>query len=157
MSSLRRESAELLVAAEAVLYFACTSLALALPPRLVLLPIVRQALAGTARSGAEAEGTLPARRRLVAVRLWRVMDKVSGRLPWEPKCLQRSLVLVWLLRRHGLKPSLAIGIRLQEHALEAHAWAELGGTPVGEVVDPSETFRRFPGASEAWLLNQGTR
>jgi hypothetical protein len=53
-------------------------------------------------------------------------------------CLQRSLVLWWLLRRLGIQSSLHFGTRKEAGQFEAHAWIEFGGV----VLNDSDEVRR---------------
>ncbi len=46
--------------------------------------------------------------------------------PFRPTCLERSLVLWWLLQRDGIQSDLRIGVRKDEGELKAHAWVEYG-------------------------------
>lgn len=48
------------------------------------------------------------------------------------RCLPRALCLRWLLGRHGIAAELRIGVRRGEDRLDAHAWVERDGRPVGE-------------------------
>jgi hypothetical protein len=61
---------------------------------------------------------------------------------FQPKCLSRSLVLWWLLRRQGLAAGLHIGVNSREQSqLEAHAWVEYQGQVLN---DSEDVTRRFP-------------
>jgi hypothetical protein len=75
----------------------------------------------------------------------RLTEKAERRGPLRPNCLQRSMVLWWLLRRRGLPAELRIGARKEDSRFEAHAWVELEG----QVLNDSETvhkhFSRFDG------------
>ena len=53
---------------------------------------------------------------------------VSGRAPLD--CLPRSLALTRFLRCTGWPAAHVLGVRL--YPFEAHAWVEVGGTPVNE-------------------------
>src|SRR5688572_13911854 len=46
-------------------------------------------------------------------------------------CLPRALALQALLRRNGIPAELRIGVRREGGALQAHAWVEEAGSPVG--------------------------
>ena len=46
------------------------------------------------------------------------------------RCLQRSLVLQWLLRRRGIMTSLRIGVQKEADGLCAHAWLEHDGQAI---------------------------
>ncbi len=78
-------------------------------------------------------------------------EEVMGRLVWataaaarhhlyDMRCLPRALCLRWLLGRHGIESDLRIGVSRQDEGLDAHAWVEWQGRPVGE--DPA-VARRF--------------
>ncbi len=43
-------------------------------------------------------------------------------LPLERNCLLDSLAAAWLVRRQGYSVPLAIGVKLQDGRLAAHAW-----------------------------------
>jgi len=47
-------------------------------------------------------------------------------------CLERSLVLWWLLARRGVASRLRIGVRKSGEKFEAHAWVERDGVAIGE-------------------------
>jgi hypothetical protein len=47
-------------------------------------------------------------------------------------CLRRSLALQRLLAGSGVAADLRLGVRKQDGALQAHAWLEWDGQPVGE-------------------------
>lgn len=52
-------------------------------------------------------------------------------------CLPRALALQALLRRNGIQAELRIGVRREAGDLQAHAWIEAAGSPVGE---PSPSY-----------------
>lgn len=52
-------------------------------------------------------------------------------------CLPRALALQALLRRNGIQAELRIGVRREGGALQAHAWIEHAGSPIGEPGEPS--------------------
>jgi Transglutaminase-like superfamily len=56
------------------------------------------------------------------------------------RCLPRALCLRWLLGRHGIPSALKIGVARNESRLDAHAWVEREGRPVGEGADVTERF-----------------
>jgi hypothetical protein len=72
-----------------------------------------------------------------ADRIAHLVDAVYRRLPIEPTCLTRSLVVYRLLRARGIPCQLRIGLRRKDAALEGHAWTETdrvaaAGTEAGE-------------------------
>ena len=56
------------------------------------------------------------------------------------RCLPQSLCLRWLLGRHGIVTELRIGVTRRRGGLEAHAWVEREGRPLGEGGDVAERF-----------------
>ena len=78
-------------------------------------------------------------------------DEVIPRLAWATaaasrhhlytmRCLPRALCLRWLLGRYGIAADLRIGVARQEEGLDAHAWVEWRGRPVGEDLGVAERF-----------------
>jgi len=64
-----------------------------------------------------------------AVRLGRAAGRVLTPLPFDAKCLVRSLVVSSLLARRATPTSLVIGVRPGDE-FSAHAWVELDGCPI---------------------------
>ena len=58
--------------------------------------------------------------------------------PGRARCLEQSLVLLYLLRRRGIEATLRLGV--QPYAFQSHAWVECGGVPVNE---GSEVLRKL--------------
>ncbi|MGC1188506.1 MAG: lasso peptide biosynthesis B2 protein [Candidatus Acidiferrales bacterium] len=96
-------------------------------------------------ANAPAAGGDAASRLALAREVTGLATKAERRGPLRPNCLERSLVLWWLLRRRGLPAELRIGARKENARFEAHAWVELEG----EVLNDSETvhkhYARFDG------------
>jgi len=78
-------------------------------------------------------------------------EEVVARLAWATtaaarhhlygmRCLPRALCLRWLLGRHGIEADLRIGVARQAAGLDAHAWVEWRGRPVGEDHGVAECF-----------------
>lgn len=79
-------------------------------------------------------------KKISSARLARLVE-VAARFHLRPMtCLLRSLVLRALLRQHGIEADLLIGVRRDNGVLQAHAWIEDAGHPVGE---PADIHRRF--------------
>jgi Transglutaminase-like superfamily len=75
-----------------------------------------------------------------ALLIARMEDAAARNLFLHTNCLERSLVLWWLLRRRGIEAVLRIGVRKDSHRFEAHAWVELDS----EVLNgTSEEHRHF--------------
>ena len=60
------------------------------------------------------------------LRLGRVVTRSLRHVPFDSRCLMRSLVLTSLLARRGIDSSLVIAVSA-EPGFEAHAWVERGG------------------------------
>lgn len=67
-----------------------------------------------------------------AERLARIVDMASRHVPFGGACLQRSLVLWWLLQRRGMPGVIRVGARRSDAGFHAHAWVELEGRPLGD-------------------------
>lgn len=65
----------------------------------------------------------------LGVRLGSPVLRTLDPLPWDSRCLMRSLVLLAMLARRGITCSIVIGVR-PGSAFEAHAWVECEGVPV---------------------------
>ena len=75
--------------------------------------------------------------------------------PFHATCLTRSLLLCWLLRRHGVASELRIGVNLSSGTLQAHAWVECAGRPVNDRGDITDMFKPFasPPAESAFIAS----
>jgi len=63
-----------------------------------------------------------------------------GRGPWTSSCLTRSLVLYALLRQHGYRPRLHVGVEGVAQAFAAHAWVTLDGRPVEQPASVGDRY-----------------
>ncbi len=63
----------------------------------------------------------------------RLQAAAERHLLFRMSCLEHSLVLRWMLRRHGIDANLRFGGRKEETRFEAHAWVEVCGASFGEV------------------------
>jgi len=59
---------------------------------------------------------------------------------FDATCLERSLVLWWLLARRGISSQLRIGVRKSGEKFEAHAWVERDGIAIAE---PEASHRHY--------------
>ena len=60
-----------------------------------------------------------------AIRLGDVVRRVLEPMPFDSRCLMRSLVLTAMLARRGIFASVILGVRTEP--FEAHAWVESNG------------------------------
>jgi len=73
----------------------------------------------------------------------RLEDGAARHLVLRTNCLERSLVLCWLLRRRGIGGQLRIGARKQGGRFEAHAWVEVDGSVLNDPHEPHLHFAPF--------------
>jgi hypothetical protein len=78
-----------------------------------------------------------------AARTERLVRVAARYCLWRPSCLPRSLTLWRLLRRQGIETELRIGVRKQFSRLDAHAWVEHHGAPLGDAHDVRERYAAF--------------
>lgn len=74
------------------------------------------------------------------VRLGRAVGRTLRHLPFDSRCLMRSLVLTSILTRRGIESSLVIEVQSTPR-FAAHAWVERDGVPLLPAGGPS--FRRL--------------
>ena len=63
------------------------------------------------------------------VRLGRAVGRTLRHLPFDSRCLMRSLVLTSILARRGIESSLVIEVQSSPR-FAAHAWVEREGVPL---------------------------
>jgi hypothetical protein len=84
-----------------------------------------------------------------ALRVAWVVEVAARRSPWRPNCLQRSVVLWWVLARRGLDGDLRIGVRRKpgspsgSRELDFHAWVEHGEVVLNDSALVREGFATF--------------
>jgi len=64
-----------------------------------------------------------------AMRLFQLQRKAVAASFWRGNCLSRSLVLYWLLGKHGINSKFCIGVRT-EPSFKAHAWIMFQNRPL---------------------------
>lgn len=74
------------------------------------------------------EHATPAETYHAGKRLGRIVVRTLSPLPYDSRCLFRSLTLSALLQRRGIPATLVIAVRPQP--FEAHAWVEHEGRPL---------------------------
>jgi hypothetical protein len=73
----------------------------------------------------------------------RFEDAAARHLFLRTNCLERSLVLCWLLERRGIGARLRIGARKRDGRFEAHAWVEVDGAVLNDLPEPHLHFTPF--------------
>ena len=121
------------------LFFQAWVLLLVFDLGLQVLPFRRiRELVARGRKGA---GQLEADQAAATIRYLQWLVGVAGRNHLHRvRCLPRALVLQWLLGRRGIGADLRIGVRKEADGLDAHAWLEYGGQPIGEPQAVSAQF-----------------
>ncbi len=116
----------------------------------LLVPATRVALwkpgftATTARLANWSDGNARPAGRSEADALVEAVALVAGRTLRGPKCLTRSMVSWFLLRRQGVDAVLRVGVpATRGGAFEAHAWVELDGAVLWEPADVQDRFGAF--------------
>ena len=74
-----------------------------------------------------------------ARRLGGAVERILGAMPFDSRCLIRSLVLVRILARRGLASRVVLGVRAKP-SFSAHAWVEYAGVPL---LATGEEFERL--------------
>jgi hypothetical protein len=93
-------------------------------------------------------GRVPASRRSEAadpddaVRWAEAIRRVSGR-PYGGTCLDRSVLLWFLARRHGLPARIRVGVADDGGDVVGHAWIEIDGRVVNDDPSVAERFAVF--------------
>lgn len=82
-----------------------------------------------------------------ARRLARLQASAERHLFFRPSCLEHSLVMRWMLARHGVAANLRFGGRKEESRFEAHAWVEVGGVALDELKGEQGNFVPFDAAN----------
>ena len=80
----------------------------------------------------------------------RMVEVAARRGVWHANCLQRSLLLWWLLRRRGIASEIRIGARKPDLASipAFHAWVEVDGHVINDRQDIAEEYASFNDAIE---------
>jgi Transglutaminase-like superfamily len=89
------------------------------------------------------ESSEPRQVALSANRILQLQTAASRYLLFHANCLEQSLVLWMLLRRHGFAADLKIGARKEAGRFEAHAWVELNRVRLNDQTDSNHTFVPF--------------
>ena len=63
--------------------------------------------------------------------------------PYRATCLTRSLVLVWLLSKHGILSEIKIGATVAEGDFSAHAWVVSGDVVLNDTPEVTDRFGAF--------------
>lgn len=88
-------------------------------------------LVGALRSAGSGRSTYPDRvaEQAAAMRIGNAIARTVRLVPGDSRCLVRSLVLMSMLCRRGVRSTLVIGVSPSPE-FQAHAWIELDGVAV---------------------------
>lgn len=73
----------------------------------------------------------------------RMVKIASQRGLFRTRCLQKSLVLWWLMQERGIRGDVWFGVRKDGAGLDAHAWVEYAGVVLNDQDDVHERFAAF--------------
>ncbi len=96
-------------------------------------------LAPVKRGEAASSGELTSQARAIV----HMVETASDHGLLRATCLERSLVIWWLLQRRGIAAELRIGVRKDGAWFGAHAWVDLEGTLLGDRNATSQGFAAF--------------
>ena len=83
------------------------------------------------------------------LRLHRLVDCAARYHLYQMSCLRQALVLQWLLRKRNIFADLRFGVRKDAGGLQAHAWLEYAGCPIGDVQAQMDVFAPLVAIEEA--------
>lgn len=76
-----------------------------------------------------------------------LMESAAARnLFFRPNCLERSMVLWWLLMKRGIAAELRVGARKNAQRFEAHAWVACDGIVLNDAEETHLHFVPFDGS-----------
>ena len=78
-------------------------------------------------------------------RVERAVATAAALFPGRAECLERSLLLYWLLRRRGVRCELRLGVQL--YPFLAHAWVERDGVVLNDVPEHVAQFAPLQGVA----------
>src|SRR5262245_60858114 len=81
----------------------------------------------------------------LAHRLGQLVKVAARHGAYGATCLQQSLALWWILRRHGLPAELRIGVGKTNPKLTAHAWVEIAGEVINDDPAVAKTYSAYSG------------
>jgi hypothetical protein len=86
-----------------------------------------------------------AEQRKVAESIAHIAAAAARSFFFDTNCLEQSLMLWWLLRRHGIAAELRIGARKEFERFEAHAWVEVDSAVLNDASAEHQHFVPFDG------------
>lgn len=87
----------------------------------------RRIAAWVGTAGAESSGAAPAEQVEIAQMVGWAVGRVSGRVPWDARCLTQAIAAWAMLKRRGLDGTVSFGAAKSESGeLKAHAWLRFG-------------------------------
>jgi len=89
-----------------------------------------------------------------AALIGRMVRTAAHRSIGSATCLEKSLVLWWLLGRRGIVSSVRIGTRKTGLKFEAHAWVECDGMALNE---PEEEHKHYAAFDERFPVIDGAK
>jgi hypothetical protein len=88
--------------------------------------------------------------RVDTCRIGTLAHATANHLPFDLSCLERSLVVTWLLRQRGYACAIVIEAPPRMREFEAHAWVDTAVGAIGERRANAKEIARWPlAASDA--------
>lgn len=133
LSKLRRLADLTLLEQATLLQFIALSLCIKVALSVVSLPRLVSFLSGTPLSPVRKfTGLLQTPS--ATERLFLLVDLATRVSHGDGRCLPRSLLLFWLLRADHRSVSVCLGVNKNLTTLEGHAWVEVDGVLLGDLV-----------------------
>src|SRR5215813_2092554 len=89
-----------------------------------------------------------------ARRLSYIVNTAAGNGLRRANCLERSLLLWWMLRRKGVDADIRFGASNKARAFKAHAWVEWNGVVLNDRADIASEFTPFPDAAGKFMSSE---
>jgi hypothetical protein len=127
------------------------TIALAFPIEVGLWCVPLDALVWRLTRASRVKGD-SARRACDVERAARLVDAAAAFYPLNATCLKKSLILVRILARRGIRAELRLGVRKVDGEFSAHAWVVCDGRIVlgggiAHLFTPLNLTSRLPGAT----------
>jgi hypothetical protein len=72
------------------------------------------------------------------------VNRAAKRAPFHVTCLQRSLLLWWLLRWRGVHSTVRFGVRIEGQQMHAHAWVTHADAVINDTPQVASRFGVYP-------------
>jgi hypothetical protein len=98
----------------------------------------------------------PANADVAIRRVMRLVDVAARYHVYPMTCLRRALVSQRLVVERGIAAELKVGVRKENGQLDAHAWLEYDGAPMGDARDVADRFAPLTAAERTYAQEPGS-